>query len=61
MNFTTKIGEKNVISRQESFHPTENICEGAGKAEGARNRLTAFGVDRYGTRGFQMNSHAVNI
>lgn len=52
MNFTTKIGEKNVISRQESFHPTENICEYAGKAEGARNRLTAFGVDRYGTRGF---------
>lgn len=35
--------------------------ECAGKAEGARNRLTAFGVDRYGTRGFKMYSHAVNI
>lgn len=52
MNFRLRLEKKNVISRQESFHPTENICEGAGKAEGARNRLTAFGVDRYGTRGF---------
>lgn len=52
MNFTTKIGEKIVILCQENFYPTENICECAGKAEGARNRLNAFGVDRYGTRGF---------